>query len=81
MPAAAFLGLAKGVNPAFILSSFNLLNTALGISISPLITNSEGSNFTSYFPGNALDGFTFKVTSSPLLPSPRVTALKSEPFL
>ena len=41
----------------FILSSFSLLNTALGIRISPLITNSCRNCFSCYLQRNTSDCF------------------------
>ena len=80
VPEAAFLGLAKRGSPFNSLSLLILSNSFLGRKISPLT-----SNFSGIFPplisiGMFLMVLIFSVTTSPLLPSPLVTARINLPF-
>ncbi len=73
-------GLAKGEMLFFTLSELSLLKTALGISISPLITNVSGTFSPAAFMGIFLIFLMFSVTSSPIVPSPLVRALFKIPL-
>ena len=91
-PDAAFRGLANGCSSSLMRSSFRRSNAAHGMYISPLISNSSGHGVclpsvgmkpagVFRYCGMLLMCFTLRVTSSPTVPSPRVKALKSLPFL
>ena len=79
-PAAAFRGLAKSDLPASSSPSFNSANAASGKKTSPRTSISAGTFLPFNVWGKPLIVFTFSVTSSPVTPLPRVSALTSSPF-
>ena len=80
-PDAALRGLANGCSSSRSRSSFSLSNAAHGIYTSPLISNSSGHPLPLSCCGMLPICLAFSVTSSPTVPSPLVSALKSFPFL
>ena len=79
-PAAAFRGLAKRDLPASSSDSLSSANAANGKKTSPRTSISAGTFLPLRVCGNPLIVLTFKVTSSPVTPFPRVSALTSSPF-
>ena len=91
-PDAAFRGFANGCSSSLRRSSLRRSKAGQGMYISPRISNSSGHGDDSIKVGTKSAGtfsscgmllmfLTFAVTSSPTVPSPRVNALKSFPFL
>ena len=78
-PAAAFLGLANLGLPASSSESFNSSNDCSGKNTSPRTSRVLGKFFPDNSVGTDLIVLIFKVTSSPVMPLPRVRALVSLP--
>ena len=78
-PAAAFLGLANLGLPASSNESFNSSNDCNGKNTSPRTSSVAGKFFPDNSVGTDLIVLIFKVTSSPVVPLPRVRALVSLP--
>ena len=78
-PAAAFLGLANLGLPASSKESFNSSNDCNGKNTSPRTSSVAGKFFPDNSVGTDLIVLIFKVTSSPVVPLPRVRALVSLP--
>ncbi|CAB4590767.1 unannotated protein [freshwater metagenome] len=79
-PAAQLRGLANNCLPASSNSSFNWLKAATGRKTSPRISINDGIFFPASECGRPAMVFTFSVTSSPVTPLPRVSALVNWPF-
>ncbi|CAB4884491.1 unannotated protein [freshwater metagenome] len=79
-PAAAFRGLAKRDFPASSRESLSSAKAASGKKTSPRTSIRAGTFLLFSVCGNPLIVFTFRVTSSPVTPLPRVSALTSSPF-
>ena len=78
-PAAAFLGLANLGLPASSNESFNSSNDCSGKNTSPRTSSVAGKSFPDNSVGTDLIVLIFKVTSSPVVPLPRVRALVKRP--
>ena len=78
-PAAAFLGLANLGLPASSNESFNSSNDWSGKNTSPRTSSVAGRFFPESSVGTDLMVLTFRVTSSPVVPFPRVSALVNLP--
>ena len=79
-PAAALRGLANSGLPASPSCSLSLWNPATGKKTSPLTSNSSGMSDPDSRMGTASMVRMLGVTSSPVVPSPRVTPRTSAPF-
>ena len=79
-PAAPFRGLANNGFPASSSASFISLNCAMGKKTSPRTSISSGIFLPLKLCGKDLMVLTFKVTSSPVVPLPRVNARVNRPF-
>ena len=79
-PAAAFLGLAKRGLPASSSASFNSSKALSGKNTSPRTSSRSGIIPPDNCIGTVSMVFIFKVTSSPVVPLPRVSALVNLPF-
>ena len=84
VPAVAFRGFANTENPCFSRSSFIRLNDVIGMSISPRTSKSGGMpaffNLSAAIDsGTERTVRTLAVTSSPVVPSPRVMPRTSFP--
>ena len=79
LPAAALRGLAKGFCPFSACRSFKAAKSALSISTSPRISISSGMFSPCRRRGMLDTVLTFWVTSSPVVPSPRVAAWVNTP--
>ncbi len=81
-PAAALRGLANDGLPASIIDSLSRSKASLGRNTSPRTSTSAGTG-NSFVPesrcGTESMVFTLGVTSSPVRPSPRVSARTSRP--
>ena len=78
-PAAAFRGFANLGFPASSNESFNSSNDCSGKNTSPRTSRREGRFLPFNSRGTDLIVFIFKVTSSPVVPFPRVNALVNLP--
>jgi hypothetical protein len=79
-PAAAFLGLANLGLPASSSESFKSSNACSGKKTSPRTSRVAGKSLPDNSVGTDLIVLIFKVTSSPVVPLPRVNALVNLPF-
>ncbi|CAB4342606.1 unannotated protein [freshwater metagenome] len=79
-PAAAFRGLAKRALPASSSESFKSSNALIGKNTSPRTSSRSGKLLPFNSVGTDLIVLIFKVTSSPVVPFPRVSALVNFPF-
>ena len=79
-PAAAFLGLANLGLPASSSKSFNSSKDLSGKKTSPLTSRRSGISLPVNSVGIDLIVLIFSVTSSPVTPLPRVSALVNLPF-
>ena len=84
VPAAALRGLAAADWPAASRSSFILRKASCGMTHSPRISKASGRPAAASFAGLKASGMdlmvrTFDVTSSPVVPSPRVRPRMSLP--
>jgi hypothetical protein len=78
-PAAELRGLANAALPASSSDSFSLPNASTGMNTSPLTSRVAGCPEPFSRAGMEVMVRMFGVTSSPVLPSPRVAALTSAP--
>ncbi|CAB4599127.1 unannotated protein [freshwater metagenome] len=79
-PAAAFLGFANLGLPRSTNESFKSSKAFSGKKISPRTSSCFGISLPINSVGTDLIVLTFKVTSSPVAPLPRVSALLNRPF-
>ncbi len=81
MPAAALRGLAKSFSPLASAWAFKAAKSAFIMYTSPRSSNRAGvrAGGNASTGGSSLMVFTFAVTSSPTVPSPRVEAWTSTP--
>ena len=79
-PEAEFLGLANGALPRSIRDWFNLAKSSRLKNTSPRTSTTSGMSLPDNSWGIPFTVITFRVTSSPTLPSPRVAAETSLPF-
>ena len=80
-PAAALRGLANGLFPAAVSSALRAAKPSIGKNTSPRTSSRAGKGWESARSRSGTEAMvrTFRVMSSPVQPSPRVSARSSTP--